>query len=81
MEDTLGVYVLNYISDAQVVLILILMEDALGDTEDSTLSRRNPDVLILILMEDALGEQKIDLSDNQCITINFLQKPFNFHKN
>ena len=37
-------------------------------------------VLILVLMEDTLGEQKIDLSDNQCITINFLQKPFNFHK-
>ena len=56
------------------------MEDALGDKPYQEVEAKEL-VLILILMEDALGEQKIDLSDNQSLTSEILQKSFNFHKN
>ena len=56
------------------------MEDTLGDVYplDEPI---NLGVLILVLMEDTLGEQKVDLSDNQCITRSFSQNPLDFHKN
>jgi hypothetical protein len=58
---------------------LALMEHSLTMIQKAKTSQMS--VLILVLMEDALGEQKIDLSDNQCITIDFLQNSLNFHKN
>ena len=49
-----------------LVLILVLMEDALGDTESHRRERTIEErVLILVLMEDALGEElkKLDLEN------------------
>ena len=41
-----------------IVLILILMEDTLGEFDDSTGGTDASGVLILILMEDTLGENQ-----------------------
>ncbi len=42
---------------AQVVLILVVMEDALVPTQLNYHNYKSPDVLILVVMEDALVRQ------------------------
>ena len=56
MEDTLGVTLMLTIRETiSRVLILVLMEDTLGDVIES-LIKAGAKVLILVLMEDTLGE-------------------------
>ena len=55
MEDTLGVTLMLTIRETiSRVLILVLMEDTLGDVIES-LIKAGAKVLILVLMEDTLG--------------------------
>ena len=56
MEDTLGASISIRMSAYRYVLILVLMEDTLGECCGLPGLSRIPRVLILVLMEDTLGE-------------------------
>ena len=63
MEDTLGDF-WNDLSDIVMVLILVLMEDTLGDKQELA-KEIELQVLILVLMEDTLGVLVRELSQQQ----------------
>ena len=55
MEHALGVSIVNYSEKSFAVLILIVMEHALGDQKQKIMKAKEISVLILIVMEHALG--------------------------
>ncbi len=56
MEDGLGDKKKSFYADSSVVLILVLVEDGLGDFKNHHSSNTLRIVLILVLVEDGLGE-------------------------
>ena len=58
MEDTLGALMTTIRQHLSKILILVLMEDTLGDDEQAAFAV-NHIILILVLMEDTLGEQNL----------------------
>ena len=58
MDDGLGVGLLKNVDDTLAVLILVLMDDGLGEDFRLLITLKTSIVLILVLMDDGLGEQK-----------------------
>ena len=54
------------------VLILVLVEDGLGDLADAIASANKIYVLILVLVEDGLGEQLLELTVSETVVMKFL---------
>ncbi len=59
MEHALGVSIVNYSEKSFAVLILIVMEHALGDQKQKIMKAKEISVLILIVMEHALGDGEL----------------------
>ena len=56
----------------QKVLILVLVEDGLGDGYTECSQSRGCSVLILVLVEDGLGEQLLELTVSETVVMKFL---------
>ena len=56
----------------KAVLILVLVEDGLGDLVDTRLYENLEPVLILVLVEDGLGEQLLQLIVSEIVVAKFL---------
>ncbi len=66
----MGLTLNNYTKE--YVLILVLVEDGLGETASTTCKAGQWMVLILVLVEDGLGEQLLELTVSETVVMKFL---------